>query len=56
MTRSSLGRTLRRAYWILGLVLAISMAAKQKLMELEDPLMRLRLVDEYLRGKGVVSA
>jgi len=28
MTRSSLGRTLRRAYWILGLVLAISMAAK----------------------------
>ena len=37
-------------------LLPISMAAKQKLMELEDPLMRLRLVDEYLRGKGVVSA
>lgn len=28
MTRSSLGRTLRRAYWILGLVLAISLVAK----------------------------
>jgi Lon protease-like protein len=37
-------------------LLPISLAAKQKLMELEDPLMRLRLVDEYLRGKGVVSA
>ena len=35
-------------------LLPISLAAKQKLMELEDPLMRLRLVDEYLRGKGVV--
>lgn len=28
MTRSSLRRTLRRAYWILGLVLAISLVAK----------------------------
>jgi hypothetical protein len=28
MTRSSLGRTLRRAYWILGLVLGISLTAK----------------------------
>lgn len=37
-------------------LLPISLAAKQKLMALEDPLMRLRLVDEYLRGKGVVSA
>jgi Lon protease-like protein len=37
-------------------LLPISLAAKQKLMELEDPQMRLRLVDEYLRGKGVVSA
>ena len=36
-------------------LLPISLAAKQKLMELEDPQMRLRLVDEYLRGKGVVS-
>jgi len=37
-------------------LLPISLAAKQKLMALEDPQMRLRLVDEYLRGKGVVSA
>ena len=37
-------------------LLPISLAAKQKLMALEDPVMRLRLVDEYLRGKGVVSA
>ncbi len=36
-------------------LLPISLAAKQKLMALEDPQMRLRLVDEYLRGKGVVS-
>ncbi|MFO1217669.1 MAG: LON peptidase substrate-binding domain-containing protein [Burkholderiaceae bacterium] len=35
-------------------LLPISLAAKQKLMELDDPQMRLRLVDEYLRGKGVV--
>ena len=37
-------------------LLPISLAAKQKLMALEDPQVRLRLVDEYLRGKGVVSA
>lgn len=37
-------------------LLPISLAAKQKLMELDDPQMRLRLVDEYLRGKGVVSS
>jgi Lon protease-like protein len=36
-------------------ILPIPMAAKQKLMELEDPLVRLRLVDEFLRSKGVVS-
>jgi len=36
-------------------LLPISLAAKQKLMALEDPKMRLHLVDEYLRGKGVVS-
>ena len=36
-------------------VLPVPLKAKQKLMELEDPQMRLRLVDEYLRGKGVVS-
>lgn len=37
-------------------LLPISLAAKQKLMALEDPQLRLRLVDEYLRGKGVVAA
>jgi hypothetical protein len=36
-------------------LLPISLAAKQKLMELDDPQMRLRLVDEYLRNKGVVG-
>jgi Lon protease-like protein len=37
-------------------LLPISLAAKQKLMALEDPQMRLKLVDEYLRSKGVVAA
>lgn len=36
-------------------ILPISLVAKQKLMELEDPLVRLQLVDEFLRGKGVVG-
>jgi Lon protease-like protein len=36
-------------------LLPISLAAKQKLMELDDPQLRLKLVDEFLRGKGVVS-
>jgi Lon protease-like protein len=36
-------------------ILPISLAAKQKLLELPDPLLRLKLVDEYLRGKGVVK-
>lgn len=36
-------------------LLPVSLAAKQKLMELDDPQVRLRLVDEYLRGKGVVQ-
>lgn len=36
-------------------ILPISLAAKQKLLELPDPLVRLQLVDEYLRGKGVVK-
>jgi Lon protease-like protein len=36
-------------------LLPISNAAKQRLMELDDPLMRLQLVDEYLRGKGVIQ-
>jgi hypothetical protein len=36
-------------------ILPISLGAKQKLMELDDPQMRLQLVQDYLRGKGVVS-
>jgi Lon protease-like protein len=35
-------------------VLPIPMAAKHKLMLLPDPQIRLRLVHEYLKGKGVV--
>jgi len=36
-------------------ILPISIAAKQKLMELPDPQVRLQLVDEFLRTKGVVK-
>jgi len=36
-------------------ILPISLAAKQKLMELPDGQMRLQLVDEFLRSKGVVK-
>jgi uncharacterized protein len=36
-------------------ILPISTAAKQKLMELPDPQVRLQLVDEFLRTKGVVK-
>ena len=36
-------------------ILPISLAAKQKLMELQDPLVRLQLVAEFLRSKGVVK-
>ena len=36
-------------------ILPISIAAKQKLMELPSPLVRLQLVDEFLRTKGVVT-
>jgi uncharacterized protein len=36
-------------------VLPIPLIAKQKLMTLPDPQARLRLVHEYLKGKGVVS-
>ena len=36
-------------------ILPIPLAAKQRLMLLPEPQLRLRLVDEYLRGKGVVS-
>lgn len=35
-------------------ILPISLAAKQKLMELPDPQTRLQLVDEFLRNKKVV--
>jgi Lon protease-like protein len=35
-------------------ILPIPLAAKQKLMELPDPRVRLRLVDDFLRSKGVV--
>ena len=35
-------------------ILPISVAAKQRLMELQDPASRLQLVDEFLRSKGVV--
>lgn len=36
-------------------LLPISLAARQRLMALESPSMRLQLVDEYLRDKGIVS-
>lgn len=36
-------------------ILPIPLAAKQKLMELPDARVRLGLVDEFLRGKGVVG-
>jgi uncharacterized protein len=36
-------------------ILPIPLAAKQKLMELDDPQVRLQLVDEFLRSKGVVQ-
>jgi Lon protease-like protein len=36
-------------------ILPISLAAKQKLMELPDAKTRLQLVDEFLRSKGVVK-
>jgi len=37
-------------------LLPISLAARQKLMELDDPVVRLQLVDDFLRGKQVVGA
>lgn len=36
-------------------ILPISLAARQRLMALESPGLRLQLVDEYLRGKGLVG-
>lgn len=37
-------------------LLPIPLAAKQKLMELDDPLVRLKLVDDFLKSKGVVQS
>ncbi len=36
-------------------LLPVSLAAKQKLMELEDPVLRLSIVDGYLRDRKVVA-
>lgn len=36
-------------------LLPIPLAAKQRLMVLDEPVLRLKIVDEYLRGKGVVG-
>jgi Lon protease-like protein len=36
-------------------ILPIPLAARQKLMALESPSLRLKIVDEYLRGKQVVG-
>lgn len=36
-------------------LLPIPQQARQRLMELPDPIMRLKLVDEYLRSKGLVT-
>jgi hypothetical protein len=35
-------------------LLPIPLAARQRLMELDDPATRLKLVDEFLRSKNVV--
>ncbi|WP_119152922.1 LON peptidase substrate-binding domain-containing protein [Caldimonas tepidiphila] len=36
-------------------LLPIPLAARQKLMELEDPQLRLQIVDRFLRDKGIVA-
>ena len=36
-------------------ILPISLAARQKLMEFTDPMVRLQLVDDFLRSRGVVK-
>lgn len=36
-------------------ILPIPLAARQKLMELPDPLVRLQLVDQFLRQKGILQ-
>jgi Lon protease-like protein len=35
-------------------ILPIQLSAKQKLMELREPLVRLKLVDQFLRAKGII--
>jgi hypothetical protein len=50
--------TLDDAGWVANRwceILPIPLAARQKLMMLPDPQARLRLVHEYLKGKGVVQ-
>ena len=37
-------------------MLPIPLAARQKLMELPDPQVRLKLVDQFLKQKGIVQA
>jgi len=47
-----------RAGWVANRwceILPLSLAAKQELMKLPDALVRLQLVDEFLRSKGVVD-
>ena len=51
-------RRLGEAGWVANRwceLLPIPLAARQKLMALEDPLMRLSLVDDFLREQGVIS-
>ena len=50
-------RQLQDAGWVANRwceLLPISLAAKYRLMVLDEPALRLKLVDDYLRGKGVV--
>jgi Lon protease-like protein len=35
-------------------ILPISSAAKQRLMALDEPVLRLQLVQDYLQGKGLL--
>ena len=48
-------RQRRYNFGVLELNAPTPLAAKQKLMELDEPLVRLQLVDEFLRSKGVVG-
>ena len=49
----------RNAGWVANRwceLLPITLAAKQRLMELEEPSMRLQLVDEFLRSRQVLNS